>query len=242
MTGQNYYITTALPSLGELGSAPPLKLGELLEHVRESPGPTALMTALLLGDDLMQREAVLAREIERAEPTVLSRAQLSDEQPLPEYLAGAEETTRLAADVIWEAYFRHAAGVAARRSSRFLAAWVTFEVSLRNAVAAARAKQLDLEPGDYLVAADLASEQEDLGAVVSEWAAAADPLAGTKVLDRARWTWLTAHEAWFTFADDELAAYAAKLVLLERWCAMSGRPQTGTDRPDAADESMRNQT
>ena len=52
---------------------------------------------------------------------------------------------------------------------------------------------------------------------MSEWASAATPLAGLKVLDLARWDWLKRHGAYFTFGDDELAAYAAKLMLLGRW-------------------------
>ena len=57
----------------------------------------------------------------------------------------------------------------------------------------------------------------DFETVISDWAAAPDPLAGLKVLDRVRWEWLDEHDGWFTFANDELAAYAARVMLLHRW-------------------------
>ncbi len=99
----------------------------------------------------------------------------------------------------------------------YLAAWVRCEVTLRNALAAARAKRLGLEAADYLVAADLALEGEEWAGVVTEWASSATPLAGQQVLLRARWAWLAENEAWFSFRDDELAVYAARLMLLHQW-------------------------
>ena len=64
MNGVNHYYITALPALGELGSMPPLRPSQLLEHVTDCPGPRALIEALFLFDDLLQREAFLAGEIE----------------------------------------------------------------------------------------------------------------------------------------------------------------------------------
>jgi len=33
----------------------------------------------------------------------------------------------------------------------------------------------------------------------------------------ARWAWLADNDAWFSFRDDELAVYAARLMLLHQW-------------------------
>jgi len=230
MAEANYYLITALPTLGEPPSAPPLGPIDLLEHLRDSVGPSRLVETIFLGDDLLQREAYLAGEIKQVSPAVLTVGQIQDDEPLPVYLVGGEEEspTRIAADVVWAAYFRHAADVARQQGSGFLAAWIRYEVALRNALAEARAKALNLEPADYLVAVELTDDEEDFTALVGEWAAAADPLAGMKVLDEARWEWLTAHDAWFSFADDELAAYAAKLMLLIRWNRL-----TASDAEDA---------
>ena len=216
----NYYLITALPSLGDLGSMPPIAPADLVDHVAGA-GAREPVEMVLLSDDLLQRDAFLAGELEQPEPAVLTRVQVQDEEPMPPYLATeADEASgrdRPASDAVWEAYFRCAAEVARRRSSDFLAAWVGYEVALRNALAVARAKALDLDPDAYTVAADLADRDADFQTLLSEWADAENPLEGLRVLDRARWQWLAEHDAHFTFADDELAAYAAKLMLLMRW-------------------------
>ncbi len=220
MAGENYFLITALPSPPELGGAGAMTAGELIEHVGESTGPRSLIEAIFLADDLLQRDAFLAGELDQPTPAVLVGEQVRDEAPLPEYLAaevGESQSGRIATDSLWSAYYRYAAGIAARTHSAFLAAWIAHEVGLRNALVEARAKALSLEPGDYLVAIDLGDPHEDFAAVVSEWSAAGDPLAGLRVLDTARWRWLDEHDAWFSFADDELAAYAARLMLLNRW-------------------------
>jgi hypothetical protein len=216
MGSANYYRISALPALGDLGAPPPMGLAALREHVLGSARPLALVDAILLGDDLLQREAFLAGEIREVEPAVLAAAQARNEEPLPNFLA-TEEAAILASDAVWAAYFRHAAAVANRHASRFLAEWIAHEVALRNTLAAARAAALGLDPQDYLVASDLGGPDDDLRDLVREWSAAPDPLAGLRILDRARWAWLAEHDAWFSFADEELAAYAAKLVLVVRW-------------------------
>ena len=232
MPGSHYYLVCALPSLGDLGSVPPLSPAALRELAGESTGPAALVDAILLGDDLLQRDATLAGETTEAEPAVLSPEQVRGEQPLPSELAAADDPVArpVAGDAAWAAYFRHAAAVAQRRASAFLAAWVGHEVALRNALAAARAKALDLDVADYLVTPELGDPGPALGEVVTQWAAAATPLEGLKVLDRARWEWLGDHDAWFSFGDDELAVYAARLIILVRWHRLSAVPRTGAGR------------
>ena len=217
-----YYYLASLPALGDLGTEPAMGFAELLEHVADDRRRYELLGGLFLLDDLLQRETYLAGESEEVDPAVFSVQQARDESPLPEYLApGAEAESGLsagvAADRLWGVYFHYVAGLARRLKSRFLAAWVGYEVALRNALASARAQRLGLTDADYVVAAELASAGEDFAWLVSEWCSAATPLAGQQTLLRARWAWLAAHDAWFTFSDDELAAYAARLMLLQQW-------------------------
>jgi len=150
---------------------------------------------------------------------VLMPGQVRDEQALPGWLVreDIEAPLRVPEDGLWAAYFYHAYDVGRRVRSAFLEAWVAYEVSLRNALAEARAKALSLEPSNYLVAEDLGAGDEDFTSVLSEWAAATTPLAGLQALDKQRWSWLDEHDGWFTFEDDEFAAYAVKLMLLNRW-------------------------
>jgi hypothetical protein len=226
MSGDNLYLLSALPTLGELGSQPPISVTALLEHVVESGGNSVLLEALCLSDDLLQRQALISGEIKEAEPTVLTSAQIRDEESLPEYLVPSEvdDTAHLASDMIWESYFRYVSSIASAYNSKFISRWVSYEVGLRNALAIARAKALNLDPQEYLVADDIGLEYGDFSAFVNEWTAAPDPIAGLKVLDFARWQWLTDNDAWFTFNDDELIAYGAKLMLIQRWYRL-GREQ-----------------
>ncbi|MBN1943570.1 MAG: DUF2764 family protein [Phycisphaerae bacterium] len=224
MAGKNYYLLSFLTTPEALGAEPPILCGDLLHHLdaEEQPRPHELVRTIFLSDDLLQRDATLAGEIDEPEPIILTVGQLSDEEPLPDYLVGSVEEAgtggerKIVADTVWEAYFRHAAAVADRLGSGFLRAWVGYEVALRNALAEARARALELEPADYYVATDLA-EASDLSATVNEWSSAADPLRAQRALDEARMEWLIENDAYFSFGDDELTAYAAKLILAVRW-------------------------
>ncbi len=219
MAGDNYYLLTLLPGLGELGSVPPMPLTGLLEQVIDSGGDRVLLEALLLSDDLLQRQAFLSREVEKTEPTVLTPSQVRDEEPLPEYLIPdeADTATQSVLDAIWEYYYRYVAFVAAECQSGFLKSWIQYEVGLRNALVMARAKSLNLDPQEYLVAPWIGGAKEDFSEVINEWASASDPFAGLRILDEARWNWLRENDGWFTFENDEVATYGAKLMLLQRW-------------------------
>jgi hypothetical protein len=103
-----------------------------------------------------------------------------------------------------------------------LAAWVGFEVGLRNATAKARAEALELDPGNYMVTPELVDPEIRFDNILGDWIAASNPLDGFRVMDRARWNWLTENERWYSFSDDEVAAYTAKLMLLHRWHRILG--------------------
>jgi len=214
-----YFLLSALAPLEELGSTPPVGLAQLRQHVLPSPRAAQLVETVLLADDLLQREAYLAKEIEEVEPAVLTIAQARNESPLPETLQQehSKPPSGLETDVLWAGFFTYAAKVGQSQASRFLSGWVASEVTLRNAVVTARAQALELDPSGYIVCPELADPNLDFSAVVSEWSSAPDPLKAQRVLDEARWRWLSDHDERFSFEADELAAYAAKLVLLHRW-------------------------
>ncbi|MDP6636671.1 MAG: hypothetical protein QGG42_17365 [Phycisphaerae bacterium] len=228
--GNNYYLMTSLVGLESLTSTPPLSTAALLGQIADQPRAEDLVKTLLLSDDLMQRQAILAGEIEHGDPTILTSAQLTDEEPLPEYLAPPLEGTprRIAGDSLWVAYFRHAADVAEEHKCGFLQDWIGFEVAMRNALAEARAKTLGLDPNEYFVEPELGSSIS-FAATIGEWSAAPDPLAGLKVLDRTRWDWLERNDRAYSFEDDEIAAYAAKLMLLHRWRRLAQAAESRQD-------------
>ena len=228
ISARHFYITT-LPAIGDLGSSPPMKLADLIEHVEENRTWREPLEALVLLDDLQQREALLAGETDEVEPAILTLRQMQGEARLPEWMDAPDgaEKTGLVADLLWDRYFRYAHRVAVSCGNRFLAEWVEFEVALRNGLAAARARKLGLEATDYQVAVDLVHGDEDLAPVLSEWEASATPLAGLRVLIQARWSWVERHDAWFSFSIDELLAYAARVMLLEQWRRTDGQDNAG---------------
>ena len=237
MPGQNYYLLTVLPSLGEPGSDPPLTPLAMLEMLASAAGSHELASLIFLSDDLQLRQAVLAGEIpaEQAEPVVLSAEQARDEAPLPIFLVAESDdgdsggAAQLGLDRVWAIYFAHAAKVA--RGSDMLAEWVRYEVGLRNALAGARAKALGLDGARYLVMPELGYDADQYTRALGEWSAAPNPLAGLQALDAARWAWIGEHDAWFTFKDDELAAYAARLVILHRWKRIAAARHRQASKP-----------
>jgi hypothetical protein len=220
MATDTIYLLSSLPTLGHLGEGAPLSLRELVDKAGDHAAPDGVVGAIVLIDDLLQRGDVLAGRLEQPQPALLSPEQLRDEAPLPSYLlveSDQLDSPSQIAEAVWIAFFRHLLDVAHRRRCAFLKELVSFELTLRNALTAERARALDLTAEPIVVAADLVDEPGSVERIVKEWSTARTPLAGLQTIDHARWDWLEQHDRWFSFAIDELAAYAAKLTLLCRW-------------------------
>ena len=221
------YLLSFLPTLEQIGSIPPLSKQAFLEQVFDSNGPVDTVEILLLSDDLMQYQALIAEEIEQnqIDLAILSLDKAEDKAVLPDYLLPKvtteeqheEQSMRLSIDGIWERYFLRAASVAKRAHSNFLKAWIGFEVGLRNALVTARAQILELESEAYHVAPELADKKIEYHQIVSDWSGASNPLNALRVLDEARWDWCEVHGGWYSFGACEIEVYAAKLLLLHRW-------------------------
>ena len=217
-SGANYYLLTSLPPLEEPGTRPPLSTAQLRERAAHS-NAAPLVDVVLLSDDLRQRQALLAGELSDVEGAVLTSGQMTGDEPLPHPLAVAEapQPPLLADDLVWDAYWRHAARVARRRHSRFLGGWVRVEVALRNRLVAGRARALGESVEGREVAPELGGADGVVEDGVAAWMGADDPLTGWRSLLMTRWRWTTSEERRFSFSRDEVAAYAVKLLLLRDW-------------------------
>lgn len=218
------YLLSILPALEPMGSIPPMNKREMLERIIEANGPVDSVEMLLLGDDLVQYEALLTEEVkpDEIDLAVISLDKAESEPVLPVFLlpegeSHEQENKRISVDDMWSRYFRHAAFIAKRTRSGFLKAWVGFEVSLRNALVTARAHILELDPAAYLIEPQLADQDKDYSYIISAWSAASNPLGALEVLDKARWDWLEENGGWYSFTACEIEVYAAKLILLHRW-------------------------
>ena len=220
MAGQFYYLITSLPSLEELGSESPVTGSEYLDLVDESAIAYDLVKAVLLSDDLVQVQAFKSKEIEHLSLSVLTELEVRGEEPMPEYLTLTAGTDN--ADAMWGDYFKYAWQIADGYGCEFLKLWIGYEVGLRNALIAARARKLSLDPEEYYVARELIGDQ-DFTSLINEWSGADNPLAGMMILDKARWDWLSENDSWFKFTYDELVVYGARLLLLKRWERLSGK-------------------
>ncbi|MCF7975250.1 MAG: DUF2764 domain-containing protein [Phycisphaerae bacterium] len=224
MTQRRYdYLLSALPGLDTFGANPPMGKQDLLDRLSEANGPVQTVKVLLLMDDLVQREAIMSGELttDQADFSVLSEVDADNIPVLPPYLSpdldADVQDGRLHVDALWGAFFNYAWDTARQCNSAFLKAWVRFEVGLRNALAAARAHALELDPMAYQVTPELADSSADFAGALAAWSSAPDPLAALEALDKARWEWMEQNGQWYSFHAQELEAYGAKLVLLHRW-------------------------
>jgi len=221
MAEKNYYIQSFLAELDTIESPVKISTGDFLDTLEPDAAVTQSVRMIFLSDDLLQRESYAAGQIQDVLPAVLPVEVLRCEEPLPDFLLqDAASSSKIETDAVWENYFRHIEQNAqSLPGCGFILRWVAFEVTLRNSLVEARANALGLEPGDYFVADELSDPTIDLKQTVTEWlgVVADNPIDAQKILDRARWDWILQHGAYFSFRDDELVAYAAKLSIACRW-------------------------
>ncbi len=100
--------------------------------------------------------------------------------------------------------------------------WYRWEISLRNALARARAAARGVDAERYLKPIPRLSFENggadtvECEAVARAAASAPTPLAGEEILDRARWVLLDSLELGHPFALDVVIARSLKLQILER--------------------------
>jgi hypothetical protein len=217
-TGLAPYLLTALPPLTDREAPPAMSVAEFRDVVgATAAGP--LTDAVLLADDLrlMQSIAAGADPESQPEPWVLNSAQLRGDAPLP-FPFGDDG---IGSDGLWLAYWQWAGELARHLDSDALQAWVAWEALLHGTVMNWRAQTQGRSVQWPAVLKRLVSgEQTDLIEAADLEVALGhsdNPLASQQAVDAARWDWLEARDPRFTFSNDELVIYAARLALATRW-------------------------
>lgn len=221
MLADNYYLLSALPALGALGTLPEVDFKGLFQWQHCKNGRAILRIIALAEDLLLWQEQQAGVQLD-SEPLILSSWQLEAEQLLTgvfECPANSQVLLReedgWAGDIPWRVFFEHAFREAERLDSRFLFDWTAFEWNLRGELLRCRAERLDAAAHTGAAVAPAASEP--LGKLSVELSRVEHPLAALQAVERFRWQWLQTNDRWYEFSRDEIAAYGAKLLTLQRW-------------------------
>jgi len=144
-------------------------------------------------------------------PEAMTEKRLSELASFPPEIAAvlAVDSAEVGEDqwlsAVWREYYRWLEQTGRAGGSAFLAEWAVFESGLREELAAFRLDR------SRRTGCPRFSE------LIDSWARAAEPFAGERLLDRARWAFLEERCGVFSFSIDECVGYALRLRLLNRY-------------------------
>lgn len=99
--------------------------------------------------------------------------------------------------------------------------WLEWEVGLRKYLANVRAESLGTSLSGNLLVKAVEDSPFDYQKIVSDYHKQTSPLESEKFLDLERWKFADSLAIPYSFSDDEIVVYAIKLLILERWWAIS---------------------
>lgn len=216
-----YYLMSFLPPLPPLGEPPPISAGEVLLKIFEQESAKDLKLVAEVFDFEAQLfraayvrllghtsvgDTVGAFSIDSQAPPFLVDVFLKDPQEIGEDAWFTE---------LLEQHLNFMEGVGKNIDSPLLIRWTRWERSLRRQLSEARRRS----ESETHVKASVEGEWNH-GALIAEWSAASDPLAGERLLDKARMEFIDQESMRYSFTIDELVAYLLKLGLLARHAQM----------------------
>lgn len=157
---------------------------------------------------------------------VMAREELDEGRDLPEFIKQyVEERERglrrvYPYDRLWELYYKEALETAEKNRGRFLLDYLSWDLQLRNHLAAQRAK----DRGTQVEEATLLRDQTrfyDFGPVLAQVKSQKHPLQAERVLDEERLRHIYRTEGTSPFTRDALLAYLARSVIYSRWEKMA---------------------
>ncbi len=211
------YLLTALPPVSRRTEPPVLSVAEFRAMIPAGALAT-LVDAVLTADDLRLWPGLVADASDQPPPVVLEPAVMRGESSADQALG---EWPRAEGDERLLGYWEWVRTQAQDHASQSLAEWVAWEVLVAGTVRAWRAQTHGSDGTWPPALSALASSDAGDQALASELAGALrqaeDPLAVQTLIDDIRWRWLDDHDHRFTFRDDEVVLYAARLALAWRW-------------------------
>jgi Protein of unknown function (DUF2764) len=234
-----YFLVTYLPELHRDDKKIRLSFGDILmerEHIAASDWHQVEL--LLLSRDICLLGQLLDGKDPEMPHTLYGKAfwqdQIKSPREVPGFLAPLFEGREASApsppggDRLLALFYDYAAS----RAGAFLAGYFRFEKTLRNVLAAIRARKQGYPPSAHLVGKGDLEEQlgrsraEDFGLTAElPWIdlllGSADPLALEGIIERIIWGYLDDQTQPLDFEFDFVLAYLLKLQLLERRLSLS---------------------
>ncbi len=220
-----YRLMSMLPPLPEKPEASPISLSEVLEAFEQEMSGTDRATALamLAHIDCQNVESLLQDRGEWDSRGPAPREAVEERKNLPEYLANFLEAYDSGSipdeypfDALWRGYCTFLMEMAAASGSVFLKEWVSFEISLRDALVHYRSENLGEKADSRLsgVPEQGSDSHVDLIASLHE---IRSPMEQQRVLDRARLQKIESVAGIAPFTTDAAYAYLAAILILDRW-------------------------
>jgi hypothetical protein len=220
MTTRLYYLMAYLPDLPRLGEPPPITVEEVLRLIgQERPEDVRILGEAFGFESLLNKTAQVrllgysagdtagAFSLDPGLPPFLLDTFLKDPQDVGEDAWLTE---------LWSKHLDFMEGIGKDIGSPLLSRWAQWERSLRQQLARIRRQS---EPESQIEEGPVG--QWDHSALLAEWRAVRDPLAGERLLDEARMKFIDEESRHYSFTIDELVAYFLKLGLLSRHARLS---------------------
>lgn len=222
--GQYYFLMCLLPAMPvALGEKMPLGFGEIAGIVKRNAHPEHLEIAhaQLNGVDALNWEQFDQRRDLFFEGGALSREEMAEGKELPDFIRTFREEKERGIprayiyDRLWELYYGHARATAERCGCRFMIDYLSWEIELRQALAAMRVREKGGNVDDHAVLP--AIHPRDFSDLITQLKSQKNPLAAERALDEERLRQIYRFEGSVSFSIDALLAYVARSAIYSRW-------------------------
>jgi hypothetical protein len=215
MATRLYFLLSFLPTLPPLGESPPITIEEVLRIIKDERVEEARILADAFDFEAQLMKAAYLRllgysasdtadsfSFDRTVPPFIDEIFLKDPRVVGEDAWFTE---------LWSEHLDFLEEVGKLVGSPLLWRYAKWERSLRDQLAILRRP-----PEEEAQAPTVSGDKWDHRPLLADWRAAPDPMAGERLLDKARLKFIDEKSQRYSFRIDELTAYFLKLGLLAR--------------------------